>query len=149
LSLVAVRTPRRVSVLRRRAFFHRVGPVGRGASGRGLACCRSSFGQESTPARFETKWESDTFSKTNANVIKPPDVDLIPRPPTVTPGSNKATTMARAHRLAILAGVLSLLYLLIHFAVLSVPFVDPKLVQEILPLVSPSLKMGSDWCSLL
>jgi hypothetical protein len=57
--------------------------------------------------------------------------------------------MTRAHRLAILAGVLSLLYLLIHFAVLSVPFVDPKLVQEILPLVSPSLKTGSNWCSLL
>jgi hypothetical protein len=44
--------------------------------------------------------------------------------------------MARAHRVALIATVLTSIYLLAFFSVLPVPFLGEEVVQEILPVVS-------------
>ncbi len=44
--------------------------------------------------------------------------------------------MSRAHRVALLFGLCTVLYLLALFQYFPVPFVDDKVLQEILPLVS-------------
>ncbi|KAF9459682.1 dolichol-phosphate mannosyltransferase subunit 3 [Collybia nuda] len=43
--------------------------------------------------------------------------------------------MARAHRVAIITTVFSVLYLLAFFQVLAVPLMDDRIVEEILPVI--------------
>jgi len=43
--------------------------------------------------------------------------------------------MARAHRLALLATILTAIYLLTVFSVIPVPFVEEALAREVLPLI--------------
>jgi dolichyl-phosphate mannosyltransferase polypeptide 3 len=50
--------------------------------------------------------------------------------------------MARAHRIALIAGILATIYFLVSFQVFIIPFVDQKIVQQLLPVVSPSQLHG-------
>jgi len=45
--------------------------------------------------------------------------------------------MARAHRVALMLAIVATSYLLCLFGVLSVPLVDPKVSEQILPVVRP------------
>jgi uncharacterized membrane protein len=43
--------------------------------------------------------------------------------------------MARAHRIALIAGILATIYFLVSFQVFIIPFVDQNIVQQLLPVV--------------
>jgi dolichol-phosphate mannosyltransferase subunit 3 len=47
--------------------------------------------------------------------------------------------MARAHRFAAVAVLISAVYLLLFFALLPVPFISSQVIQEILPVVSTAV----------
>ena len=49
--------------------------------------------------------------------------------------------MARAHRVAIYASTFALVYLFALFAVLPVPFVEPDVVAQVLPVVRINLHL--------
>ena len=48
------------------------------------------------------------------------------------------SSMARAHRVAAISTFCLVLYLLAYFRVVSVPFVEERIADEILPVVSSS-----------
>ena len=55
--------------------------------------------------------------------------------------------MARAHRVAVYASAFLLIYLLVFLAVLPVPFLEPDIVAQLLPVVRNASCSGTEYNS--